>query len=759
MAKTLQDIIDGKATLTTDEKKSLKEAMGIDDTKGKGGVDKSDAKQREAYNKVLKETAVLLGNAAAAAEAEREQLAASFAQRIDNAEELAATMQMIRDDEADGIITSGLITAEEAKRFRTLESIHRGQKKYGTEQKKLLGDIASGIGLGSRMEDTFLGNVISVTNALKAQGQEGEDARNAFAANLKSIFNWQTVALSVFSAIAEMTMKLVVEFDNARAKLASMTGAGYEFSDAMFEAQRQTNLYGVSMDQAADATGALVAQTANFAKLSAAARVDLIVVTAQMEKLGIDSATASANFDFFNNNLGMTQAQATKAGKSLAMLGNEIGISSEKIMKDFQASLPTLSVYGEKSVKVFTNLAAAAKAANVETSALLGIAKKFDTFSGAADGAAKLNALLGTQLSTTQMLMMTEDERIETLVDSVQAQGVAFGDMDKYTQLAIAHAAGIEDMNEANKIFGMSSVEYEKNKEVMNKNAEAQAKFEAAVTKTVPIMTAFKLLATELVVAVEPILETLSVGITWVTDALKGMSTTQKAFAVGIPFVVAGVALMAYAIYSVVGAFSALTVGAPAAGASIAASIATITTAVVTSMGAITTAVGVTGGIAGAVLAGMVVSLVAVTGAIAAVAIGAGKMFDAFARMREAKLGMMSASQELASNSEGILKSLGAIATADFTAALTSMKELVATANQLGSLDPKASAAIENLALLSVGKAKDSMTNKVIQASTTNIQANVKNVFRDMKMVVKIGEKEFEGYVSDIAADTALGLP
>ena len=43
--------------------------------------------------------------------------------------------------------------------------------------------------------------------------------------------------------------------------------------------------------------------------------------------------------------------------------------------------------------------------------------------------------------------MMTEDERMKTIVDAVQAQGVAFGDMDKYTQMAIAHAAGIEDMS------------------------------------------------------------------------------------------------------------------------------------------------------------------------------------------------------------------------------------------------------------------------------------------------------------------------
>ena len=126
--------------------------------------------------------------------------------------------------------------------------------------------------------------------------------------------------------------------------------------------------------------------------------------------------------------------------------------------KDFNASLSTLMVYGRESVDVFKGIAAAAKAAGVETSTLLQIAGKFDTFSGAAEGAGKLNALLGTQLSTTEMLMATEDERIRMLVESVQSQGVAFQDMDRFTQKAIANAAGITDMAEANKIFGNSMI-------------------------------------------------------------------------------------------------------------------------------------------------------------------------------------------------------------------------------------------------------------------------------------------------------------
>ena len=210
------------------------------------------------------------------------------------------------------------------------------------------------------------------------------------------------------------------------------------------------------MDDAGKAIGAMVDQTSNFTSMSKATQASLALNVAKMEKLGVATSDSAAIFQNFNQALGMTAAESMNMQTELAMAGVSIGVNAAKMTKDFNASLSTLMVYGRESVDVFKGIAAAAKAAGVETSTLLGIASKFDTFAGAAEGAGKLNALLGTQLSTTEMLMATEDERIRMLVESVQSQGVAFQDMDRFTQKAIANAAGITDMAEANRIFGMS---------------------------------------------------------------------------------------------------------------------------------------------------------------------------------------------------------------------------------------------------------------------------------------------------------------
>ena len=58
------------------------------------------------------------------------------------------------------------------------------------------------------------------------------------------------------------------------------------------------------------------------------------------------------------------------------------------------------------------------------------------------------------------MLLQTEDQRLETMIGTIQANGTAFKDMDRFTQKAVAAAAGITDMNEAQKIFGMNMGQY-----------------------------------------------------------------------------------------------------------------------------------------------------------------------------------------------------------------------------------------------------------------------------------------------------------
>jgi hypothetical protein len=73
------------------------------------------------------------------------------------------------------------------------------------------------------------------------------------------------------------------------------------------------------------------------------------------------------------------------------------------------------------------------------------------------------------------------------------------------------------------------------------------------------------------------------------------------------------------------------------------------------------------------------------------------------------------------------------------------MLELSAAVNALDGKKVKVSSVLENLALLSTGTAKDSMTGAKISAANINVVSNLENVlnFDGMKAEISIGGQEF----------------
>jgi len=661
------------------------------------------------------------------------------------------------------------ITKEElelmAETVHQNEKARKGQEKYGSEQKKIIKDMASSIGLTDKYADTTLSKIYEGLEVVAQGGEEAENYMAAMADNIRETFNFKNLALNVFNAIKDNSIELFGQFDKAQASLAAATGQGDAFRGTLYEVGREGNLFGVSMDDAGKAIGTMVEQTSNFTSMSKATQASLALNVAKMEKLRVATADSAAIFQNFNQGLGMTADESMRMQTELAMAGVSIGVSAAKMTKDFNASLSTLMVYGRESVDVFKGIAAAAKAAGVETSTLLGIAAKFDTFSGAAEGAGKLNALLGTQLSTTEMLMATEDERIRMLVESVQSQGVAFQDMDRFTQKAIANAAGITDMAEANRIFGMSLEAYDENERKLNASADAQKKLDDAVAKTVPVMDQFKKLGAELVVALEPFLETLESGAKALTDFFKSMNTEEKERLASFVSAFAGLVLMWPVLKLAFAGFSLLgSVILPAIGAG--------TGAAATGIGATgTAAAGASGPVAAfaASLGAVALEIMGIIGVIALLALAMGVVYYGMAEIANAIGGIFDSiftgitnvitairgsNEETAQFEARAAEAMASIVTGNHEGALASITAMVDEVNRMGQ-DVKVSSTIENLALITSGKAT-SMTGERISASQTSVTANVQNFFEGMEMTLMIDDTTaLKTYVAKVASGEA----
>jgi hypothetical protein len=703
---------------------------------------------------------------------------------------------------------------------KDLDELNKSTKESEKTANKYERSIDS---LGRKMVIFGKGPLVKNILGIRELGTElanSEEAQQNFRQAIVDTFNVTNVAGNLLSTVAESTFTLVMALDAASAAFAAATGFGDQFNQTMRDAQQQGNFLGVTMEGAGKATQGLAAGFTNFVNISSDSKAALVSNVAQLERIGVSADTSAGLINFFNQNLGMTAEEGVRVTKELAMMGRELGMTSGQITKDFQAALPTLAVYGDRSVEVFKGLAGAAKVAGVEMNKLLGLAGKFDTFASAADTTGKLNAILGTQMSAVDLLRQSEEQRIETLIANMQAQGRSFKDMDRFTQKAIAAAAGIDNLAEAQRIFGMDLGQYRNYQQEMDKSAEVQKKFEEAVQATIPIQEKFKLLFAEFAVGVVPILE----GIHGILDGvLNFFGSLDKEMQENLTQIAVGVLslFMAFKAFAAVktifatlfgpiklmGSLLGLTAGKTAAAATemsaaapaISSTMAQISNAIATSManisrGVIQAAPAIailTGALIGiglaaialgyglsqlqggmlmeflgfiagltVIVAGLAVAFAA-TGGVGALAFGGaiGLLAGGIAALGAAMLtipadrmaSIASALEAISNISMENVAALGEV----FSTMAVGMLELSAAVNALDGKKVKVSSVLENLALLSTGTAKDSMTGAKITAASVNVVSNLENVFNldGLKAEISIGGQEFKEAVLKVTQE------
>jgi len=399
-------------------------------------------------------------------------------------------------------VINGEIDARE-KSGQVAKKYSAADLKAKKELDGVMSSIADHTGIFQTPDSSgFVGSMFKVASTMKEAHERGE----MFTGSLKKYFNLTNFATSIVTKTIESTIALAAALDQSNAQFAAATGMGDRYLGALSSMQMEGNILGVTFQNAGNALKGLTENMVGFVNMSEQAKVNLAMNVAQFERIGIDANTSAESINNFTLNMGKSEQQAMAMTQELAMMGQSAGISAGKMTKDFQTAFKSLAVYGEKSIEVFQGLASAARAAGVEVSSLTSLAGKFDTFAGSAETVGKLNALLGSQLSSTEMLMMTEDKRVETLVQQVQAQGVNFKDMNKFQQMAIANAAGISDMNEAQRIFGMNMKDYKKYQKDMQKQEDIQKRFNEAVEATLPLQEKMQIFITNFAQGIQPLL-------------------------------------------------------------------------------------------------------------------------------------------------------------------------------------------------------------------------------------------------------------
>ena len=346
---------------------------------------------------------------------------------------------------------------------------------------------------------TMQGSVSSLTLAMREQ------------------FSLANIGGSLITKVTEATVLLLKEQDAAIASFKQATGAGDAYNDIIIDSHINLRTYGVSSAQAAKATGDLFTHMSGFSEMNKQAQMSLVQTTALLDRFGVSSTEAAKSLDFLTKGLKMSSEQAVATTQNLVALGQGLNVPPEIIFSQFSQASSQLAAHGGDMIKVFKGLSAAAKASGAEMSTLLGYVGQFDTFYEGATAVGKLNALLGgPYLNTVQMLNASEEERIGLTLKALEATGKQFSDLGKYEQIAIANAAGIKDMAEANKLLGMSSTEYE----IMQARVEAatmsEEEFKKVTQDAMSVVEKFTTIAKNFAVNLAFLLKPLG----WIADQI-----------------------------------------------------------------------------------------------------------------------------------------------------------------------------------------------------------------------------------------------
>ena len=616
--------------------------------------------------------------------------------------------------------------------------------KEGERYRDAFESVATHIGMSNKGAGRLVNNMMKLSTELEGNAEKQAEFARAFV----STFNITNALTAVFTSFAEAMVANLIALDKVSTAFAAATGAGRGFSGVIQEAQANSRGLGVTLEESGAATQALFENFIGFRNASDATKTSLVELTSQIGKLGVDGATAANILNFFSTNLGKSAEESEALTKELAMMGPRIGISTSKITKDFQAALPTLAVFGDRAVDVFQGLAGAARLAGVETSKLLDLAGKFDTFSDSAETAAKLNSILGTQISSTAMLMMTEDQRIESLIRSVQATGVAFDQLGKFEQKAIAAAAGISDLSEAQRIFGMNLAEFAAEQSRMDESARIQDEFNEAIKATIPLQQKFQQLFTRFVPIVTPFLE----GLHSVLDSVgEFLDTFEPETLRTIGSTVAGLALafvsfkMAAPIFGILKSLTAgLGLIAPAAGPA-SLGITALGQAFAAFFRAIATGQGILG-------------LLAVTAAIGSLVYLYNLYQEQTTKQEEAKARQIEGNVALAESFGEIGGNLNNLSMTEFEKPIAGLQAMAQALGQFEDVSVDARATLTNLALISAGKAADSASNaKIVAAGAATLTNNINNSFAP-SLVLEIDGEQFNAKVKRNVVDTMTSL-
>ena len=363
--------------------------------------------------------------------------------------ELAA--ELAASGDAEKVAEAARLRAKFAEREALLEAnkdAARAIEATDTQTKNLVKLLT---GVGDQWKQTFAGSfLVAAAGGVDAL----KDKMKIFTSSLVESLSPANLLGSALMRVGQATLKLALEQDGAIAAFNKSTSSMGEYNDQIISVERNNIGLGITTQDSAKAFGSLLTGVTAFAKASAPVPTDLATVAAQMEKLGVSTDLTAKTMENAMRVMGMTAEESIDLTGELAAMAIEMKLPIEQVTEGFNAAMPALAKFGTDAPDIFKKVQVASRSLGVAVGDLLTVMGQFDTFSGAAEAAGKLNAILGGDLlNSTELLLATEDERLRMVRESLDMSGRSFDSMGRFEKQAITNALGIQDVATATKML------------------------------------------------------------------------------------------------------------------------------------------------------------------------------------------------------------------------------------------------------------------------------------------------------------------
>ena len=393
------------------------------------------------------------------------------------------------------------------KERENAQEIIKQQQLRQEEFKNTTDNLVTSITQVTQQQSGLIGIVQKGVNEGKSFGAALTEAAQSAETSFTSIVTPVNVLASIAAKVVQSTVVMVLETSSALANFNRMTTASGRLNSEILQASISARQFGANLAETVAAAQELFMSMSSFRQMAGESATTTIELATALQRAGLSVGDFGQISDLAMKGFGMSLEEATQVSVDLLGVSQQLGIPLGKLGADFNSSMAELAKFGPQGIEVFKELAAMANAAGVEMDTLLGVAKGFDTIEGAAEKTAKLNAILGSTLNSMQMLSASESERIMLIKQSIDATGQSFGSMDKFKQQAIAQAAGITNMADANKLFNTSGAKF---REEMAKLTGEAGDLKAATSAATSISDKFRLTMESLAVAVGPLVSIIS---------------------------------------------------------------------------------------------------------------------------------------------------------------------------------------------------------------------------------------------------------